>query len=115
MDIYNHPISGIVLPGGVDSQIIRINGRCDLSARYACRLDDGRSFYIENNGMRTVPAECVKDVLAGKFIDPSLYYFVTTPQFEVYDKSLRWMENYVFTCKAKRTPEAVEITYFILD
>lgn len=50
---------GTVLPGGIDSQIIRPDGTCELSARYGVKLDNGNSFYIENNGIRTVPKEYV--------------------------------------------------------
>ena len=35
---------GEVLPGGVDSQVIRPDGICELSARYGVKLDDGSSF-----------------------------------------------------------------------
>jgi len=113
-DIHGSPLQGEVLPGGVDSQIIRPDGKCDLSARYGIKLSDGRSLYIENNGIRTVPEEYVADVINGRFVDPSLYYFATTPTFEVYDESLRWMENHVFYCKAVRKPDSVEINYYIV-
>lgn len=114
-DIYGNPIKGQALPGGIDSQVIRPDGKCELSARYGIRLDDGRSFYIENNGIRTVPEEYVEQVLRGEFIDPSLYYFTTVPSFEAYDRSLSWMENYIFTCKAIRTPDAVELMYYVIE
>ncbi|MCQ2452647.1 MAG: DUF3237 domain-containing protein [Oscillospiraceae bacterium] len=109
------PFSGVTLPCTIDSQVIRPNGVCELSARYGIRLDDGRSFYIENNGIRTVPPEYVETVLNGGFVDPDLYYFVTTPKIEAYDDSLRWMERHVFLCKATRTPSAVEIRYYMVE
>ena len=90
-DLEGKPLNGVLLPGTIDSQIIRPNGRCDLSARYAVRFDDGRAVYIQNDGMRTVPPEYAEKVFNGEFVDPSLYYFVTTPKLEVYDESLRWM------------------------
>lgn len=114
-DRNGNPISGTVLPGGVDSQVIRPDGKCELSARYGVLLDNGSSFYIENNGIRTVPAEYIPQVLSGGFVDPSLYYFVTKPSFEVYSNDLRWLENYIFVCKAIRTPTAVELHYHIID
>ncbi|MBQ1325741.1 MAG: DUF3237 domain-containing protein [Solobacterium sp.] len=114
-DIYGNPLKGAVLPGGVDSQVIRPDGKCELSARYAVRLDDGASFYIENNGMRTVPDEYVPQVLRGEFIDPALYYFATVPSFEAYSDSLRWLENHVFFCRAVREPDTVRIVYWIID
>ena len=33
-DLQGNPITGIVLPGAVDSQVIRPDGKCELSARY---------------------------------------------------------------------------------
>ena len=113
-DLNGTPMHGTVLPGGVDSQVIRPDGKCELSARYGVRLDNGSSFYIENNGIRTVPSQYAQQVLRGEFIDPALYYFATTPTFEVYDDSLRWLENYIFVCKAIRTATQVELHYFVI-
>ena len=114
-DLEGNPMKGIVLPGGVDSQVIRPDGKCELSARYGIRLDDGRSFYIENNGIRTVPAEYAANVLRGEFVDPSLYYFATVPAFEPYSESLYWLKNYIFICKAVREPDRVLLIYYVID
>lgn len=111
-EVTGENIHGEVLPGGVDSQIIRPDGKCDLSARYAIRLDDGRSIYIENNGIRTVPKEYVEVVKNGRFIEPSLYYFCTVPTFEVYDESLRWLTEGIFICKAQRLTDKVLLNFF---
>jgi len=105
-------IHGIVLPGGVDSQIIRPDGTCDLSARYGIKLDDGTGFYIENNGIRTVPNEYIELVKKGEFIDPSLYYFCTTPKFEVYHEKLKWLTQSIFICKATRLPDSVILKFY---
>ena len=114
-DLQGNEFSGEMLGGAIDSQIIRPDGKCDLSARYAVRLSDGRSFYIQNDGIRTVPEEYAEKVFNGEFVDPSLYYFVTTPKIEVYDESLRWMENHVFICLAERMPDTVRIKYYLVD
>ena len=112
-------LTGTVLPGGVDSQVIRPDGKCELSARYGVRLTggkwDGASFYIENNGFRTVPAEYVQTVLAGGFVDPSLSYFCTVPQFEVYDRRLEWLKQRLFVCSATRLPDAVILGYYTVE
>ncbi|CAM3663505.1 hypothetical protein VA7868_00387 [Vibrio aerogenes CECT 7868] len=107
-------INGTVLPGGVDSQVIRPDGVCELSARYAIRLDDGEGLYIENNGIRTVPDAYVDQVKNGAFIDPELYYFRTTPAFEVYSERYRWLTRHVFSCQAKRFPDRVVLEFFQL-
>lgn len=104
--------SGKVLPGGVDSQIIRPDGKCELSARYAIQLEDGATIYIENNGIRTVPEQYVEDVKGGKFVDPKLYYFRTVPTFETYSEKYKWMMNSIFVCYATRLPENVLIKFY---
>lgn len=113
-DLFGENIKGTVLPGGVDSQVIRPNGVCELSARYAVKLDDGESFYIENNGIRTVPEEYVEKVKNGEFIDPDLYYFRTVPKFEVYSEKYKWLTTSLFTCMAKRYVDRVELDFYRL-
>lgn len=108
-------LHGTVLPGGVDSQVIRPDGRCELSARYGVRMDDGASFYIENNGFRTVPKEYVQTVLKGGFVDPSLYYFCTTPTFEIYDERVSWLKDKLYICSATRLPDMVILEYYTVE
>ena len=105
-DINGAPLKGTVLPGGVDSQVIRPDGKCELSARYGIRLENGESFYIENNGIRTVPEAYVEKVL---------YYFATVPTFEAYSDNLRWLEKHVFYCKAIRETAQVKINYYVVE
>jgi hypothetical protein len=105
-------LSGKVLPGGVDSQIIRPDGFVELSARYAVLLDSGQSFYIENNGIRRVDPEFAEEVAAGKIVDPRYVYFVTVPKFEVYDESLKWLEKSIFICYAVRLPDSVLLNFY---
>lgn len=109
--VTGEPLHGIVLPGGVDSQVIYPDGTCRLSARYGVRLDDGCAFYVENNGIRTVPAEQAETVFSGGFVDPTLYYFRTAPSFEAYDARLEWLTRSLFVCSAVRTPERVLIHF----
>lgn len=108
-------LHGHILPGGVDCQVIRPDGRCEVSARYAVQLDDGAGFYIQNDGIRTVPKEYARDVFDGKFVDPDLYYFCTTPRFEVFSGELHWLTERVFICSAKRLPDAVLIDYYSVE
>ncbi len=114
-DIAGNQIEGTVLPGGVDSQVIRPNGICELSARYGVCLSNGDSFYIENNGIRTVPDEYVEKVVNGEFVDPDAYYFSTTPTFEIYSDNLKWLNRYLFVCKATRLPKEVQLSFYIVE
>ena len=103
---------GKVLPWGIDSQIIRPDGKCELSARYAIQLNDGAAIYIENNGIRTVSDKYVEAVKAGKFVDPNAYYFRTVPTFETYEKKYKWMMNCIFVCYTTRLPENVLLKFY---
>ena len=38
-DLQGNPITGIVLPGAVDSQVIHPDGKCELSARYGVQAE----------------------------------------------------------------------------
>lgn len=111
-EVKGNGFNGKVMPGGIDSQIIRPDGKCELSARYAIQLDDGATIYIENNGIRTVPEEYIEDVKNGKFVDPNVYYFRTVPTFETYDEKYKWMMNHVFVCYATRLPESVVLKFY---
>lgn len=108
-------LHGTVLPGGVDSQVIRPNGVAELSARYGVKMDDGSSFYIENNGIRTVPEEYVPAVKRGEFVDPKLYYFCSRPSFEIYDERLRWLNEKIFVCHASRLPDQVILDFYTIE
>ena len=109
-------LTGEVLPGGVDSQIIDPNGVCRLSARYALKVSEG-TVYIENNGIRTVPAEYksllfTEDMSFFNQILPSDIYFKTVPVFEVDSPELEWLQTSIFICSASRTSDGVKLDFY---
>jgi Protein of unknown function (DUF3237). len=109
-------LTGEVLPGGVDSQIIDPNGVCRLSARYALKVSEG-TVYIENNGIRTVPADYksllfTEDMSFFNQILPSDIYFKTVPVFEVDSPELEWLRTSIFICSASRTSDGVKLDFY---
>ena len=108
------PYNGVVLPDGVDSQVVRPNGRAELSARYGVKLNDGRSFYIQNDGIRTVPPEHVETVLSGGIAPAEVYYCVTKPEFEIYDDSLSDLKDKLFVVNATRFPDSILLEYYMV-
>lgn len=109
-------LTGEVLPGGVDSQIIEPNGVCRLSARYALKVSEG-TIYIENNGIRKVPAEFThllftEDMSFFNHILPSDIYFKTAPVFEVDSPELEWLRTSIFICSASRTSDGVKLDFY---
>ena len=53
-------LSGKVLPGGADWQVIRSDGVADLDARYTLETADGALIYVHNHGYRHGPADVLK-------------------------------------------------------
>jgi len=105
-------ISGKVLPGGIDSQVIDGDGLCRLSARYAIETESGETFYIENNGIRRIPEKWrdqlfTDDMSFFNQISAEDIYFKTVPTFEVYSSSLKWLTESIFICSAKRSATGV--------
>lgn len=114
-EIIGPDFHGRIMPAGIDHQLVRADGVTEINAAYGFELDDGRKLYIHVEGIRTVPKDKVETVKSGGAVDPKLFYYVTTPRFEVYDESLKWMTEKIFVCDGTRLPDAVLLTYYTVE
>ena len=57
-------LSGRVLPGGADWQVIRADGVADLDARYTLETGDGALIYVRNRGYRHGPSNILEKLAA---------------------------------------------------
>jgi hypothetical protein len=105
-------LSGRVLAGGADWQVIRPDGVADLDARYTLETQDGALIYVRNRGYRHGPAEVLKRISLGEDLSPSLYYMRTTPSFETGDPRYAWLNRMVCVATGARRPAAVELEVF---
>ena len=105
-------LSGRVLPGGADWQVIRSDGVADLDARYTLETNDGALIYVHNRGYRHAPPDVMKRLLAGEDVDPALYYMRTTPFFETGDERYAWLNRIICVGTGARRPAAVELEIF---
>jgi len=105
-------LSGRVLAGGADWQVIRPDGVADLDARYTLETDDGALIYVRNRGYRHGPPEVMKKLAAGEAVAPSLYYMRTTPSFETGDARYAWLNRIVCVATGARRSDAVELEVF---
>lgn len=108
------PFRGTVLPGGADWQVIRPDGVTEVEARYTLQTDDGTLILIINRGYRHGPADVLKRLAAGEFVDPSGYYFRTTPVFEVASGPHDWLTRTVFVATGERRADEVTIRVFMV-
>ena len=105
-------LSGRVLAGGADWQVIRADGVADLDARYTLETGDGALIYVRNRGYRHGPAEVLRRISSGEDVDPALYYMRTTPSFETGDQRYAWLNRIVCVATGARRPAAVELEVF---
>jgi hypothetical protein len=105
-------LTGRILPGGADWQIVRDDGTAVLEARYTIEAADGALVYVRNYGYRHGPAEVLARIAKGEEVDPSLYYFRTTPVFETGAAQHDWLNRTVAVCSAMRTADRVIIDFY---
>jgi hypothetical protein len=105
-------LSGRVLPGGADWQIIHPDGFSELDTRYTLEAESGDVIYVQNRGIRHAPPELMVRLLAGEPVDPSHVYFRTAPTFETAAPGLRWLTRSLFVGMGERQPRAVQIQFW---
>ena len=105
-------LSGDVLPGGADWQLVRQDGSAVLHARYTLRTKDNALIYVENRGIRWGSPDVLAQLARGENVDPSKYYFRTTPQFETGASQYLWLNNIIAVCSGIRLVDAVIIDFY---
>ena len=105
-------LSGRILPGGADWQIVRSDGIVEVDARYTLETDDGALIYITNWGLRHGPPGVIGRLSAGEPVDSREYYFRTTPTFETAAPAYAWLNGVIAVAAGERRADAVIITVY---
>jgi hypothetical protein len=105
-------LSGEVLPGGADWQIVRPDGVALLDARYTLRTNEGALIYVSNRGVRHGSPEVLAQLARGEEVDPTQYYFRTTPTFETGSPQVAWLNNLIAICSGMRQRDAVVLDFY---
>jgi len=113
--IYGPRLTGTVLPGGGDWQVIKEGGLTAILARYFLKTADGAVIEVTNPGVRVASPEVIEQLSRGEKVDPSLYYFRTTPQFATSARQYDWLQRAVFVARGIRRPDHVVIDYFLVE
>lgn len=104
---------GVVLPGGNDWQTLRAtDGNTQIYARYTLKHEDGTLVSVINPGVRRGPPEVMARLAAGEVVNPALYYFRASPQFDVQPGPHGWLMENTFVCVGKRWPDAVDLDFY---
>jgi hypothetical protein len=106
---------GHILPGGADWQIIRRDGIVEVEARYTLQTNDGSLIYVSNRGLRHGPKEVMERLASGEMVDPSQYYFRTTPIFETGSPDYKWLNGVIAIAAGERRADDVIITVYEVE
>ena len=107
-------LTGTVLHGGADWQIVREDGTAELVARYTLQATDGTLISVVNKGIRRGAPEVLARIAAGEDVDPSEYYFRASPTFEVAPGPHRWLMDNIFVATGQRQAKQVVIAVYQL-
>jgi 5-methylphenazine-1-carboxylate 1-monooxygenase len=105
-------LTGRILPGGADWQVVRDDGTAVLEARYTIEAADGALVYVRNYGYRHGPRDVLTRIAQGEEVDPGLYYFRTAPAFETAAPQYDWLNRTVAVGSAMRTVDRVIIDFY---
>src|SRR5947207_787925 len=97
-------LRGKVLPGGGDWTLLRSDGVLELDLRITLETDDGALIYMTSFGLRHGPAEVLAALARGESVDPSTYYFRTTPRFEASAPRYAFLNRLIAIASGDRQP-----------
>jgi hypothetical protein len=106
-EFHGEGLSGKVIEGGADWQIVRDDGVATLDVRYTLRTDDGQLIAVYSRGMRRASPAVLKRLAAGEKVDPSEYYFRAAPIFETSAPAYAFLEQYLFVANCHRHGDRV--------
>ena len=111
-DVVGPELSGTIAPGGSDWALLRCDGSSAISARYTIIAADGTPIQVINEGLRVSDPAVTARLRNGEAVDPSEFYFRSSPVFEAPHGSHDWLNNSVFVASlARRGPRVVIAVY----
>lgn len=87
-------LNGIVLGGG-DWLVDRVDDVAELDVRLTLETDDGALIYMTYGGLRHGPPDVIERILRLEPVNPTDYYFRTTPRFETSADKYQWINKIV--------------------
>ncbi len=88
--------------GGGDWTLLRADGVLELDLRLTLQTDDGALIQLASFGLRHGPREVLAALARGEAVDPSAYYFRTTPRFETAHPKYTFLNRLLAIATAER-------------
>jgi hypothetical protein len=108
-------LSGRILPGGADWQLVRSDGAADIQARYTIETDAGARILVSSEGLRHGPPAVMERLARGDSVDPAHYYFRTVMRFETADPSVDWLNRILALARGAREARSVRLDVYEVE
>jgi hypothetical protein len=106
-------LSGRVVPGGADHQLIVADGTtAHLDARYVIETHDGARLYVHNTALRFASQQDSLRIMQGQAVDPAAVYFRCQPHLEAANPAYDWVNHTQFIGVGMRKPDGVFLSFF---
>jgi hypothetical protein len=105
-------LKGTVRGGGGDWILVRSDGVTQLDVRLVLETDDKELIYMTYRGLRHGPAAVMERLGRGESVDPSAYYFRTTPYFETGSAKYGWINRICALATGARPPSGPVYTVY---
>ena len=105
-------LSGRLLPGGADCQLIRPDGVAELDVRVTFETEDGVIFLMKGLGLRHGPEDVMRRVAAGEPVPASAYYFRESMIFEAPAGRYDWLNRLIAIGQGERRAASVHLALF---
>lgn len=105
-------LSGSLLSGGSDCQLIRPDGVAELDVRVTLQTDDGSILQMRGLGLRHADPEVMRRLAEGEPVCASAYYFRETMTFEASQGPYAWINRIIAVGSGERRPDSVHIRVF---
>jgi len=107
-------INGEILRGGADWFIMRSDGVGELDVRATLRTDDGALIYTYYRGILSIAPDVGERIQKGEAVDPTEYYFRTTPVFETASEKYAWLNSIISVGMGKVMPGSVYYKVYVI-
>jgi hypothetical protein len=86
-------MSGSILDGGADWQVVRNDGATTLDVRLVLKTTDDALIAMTYHGIRHGPREIIERLEGGEAVDPATYYFRMSASFETSAARYDWLNR----------------------
>ena len=105
-------LTGRVLPGGADVQLLRSDTETELEARYLLESDAGELVSVHNSALRVASVEDSAHLRRGEPVDPARVYFRGAVRLETAAPRLARLNSHLYLGVGTRYPRGVRIELF---